>query len=83
VSVTEQRALVLARLRTEERIDFAVLVEDADSRLVVVARFLALLELFKAGLCTFDQPQALGPLTVAARAGDGGEDPAADGDEDD
>ena len=75
VSVTEQRALVLARLRGQERIDFAALVEDADSRLVVVARFLALLELFKAGLCTFDQPEALGPLTVAARTGE--TDPAA------
>ena len=38
--------------------------------MVVVARFLAVLELFKAGLCDFDQPEALGPLTIALTATD-------------
>src|SRR5699024_11611212 len=32
--------------------------------LVVVARFLALLELFKVGLCDFDQPEPLGRLLI-------------------
>lgn len=68
VSVPEQRALLLARLREEARIDFASLIEDAETRMVVVARFLAVLELFKAGLCDFDQPEALGPLTIALTA---------------
>ena len=68
VSVPEQRALLLSRLRGEERLDFAALIEDAETRMVVVARFLAVLELFKAGLCDFDQPEALGPLTIAATA---------------
>lgn len=77
VSVPEQRALLLSRLREETRIDFAALIDDAESRLVVVARFLALLELFKAGLCDFDQPEALGPLTIALTVG--GEDAIPDG----
>lgn len=68
VSVPEQRALLLSRLREEARIDFASLIEDAETRMVVVARFLAVLELFKAGLCDFDQPEALGPLTIALTA---------------
>lgn len=70
VSVTEQRALVLTRLRGQRRVDFASLIEDAESRLVVVARFLAVLELVTAGLCDVDQPEPLGALTVAL-TGDG------------
>ena len=37
---------------------------DADETLVIVARFLALLELFKEEAIAFDQPEALGELTV-------------------
>ena len=70
VSVPQQRALLLSRLRDEVQIDFAALIEDAETRMVVVARFLAVLELFKAGLCEFDQPEALGPLTIALTATD-------------
>ncbi|WP_246075980.1 segregation and condensation protein A [Brevibacterium jeotgali] len=70
VSVPQQRALLLSRLRDEVQIDFAALIEDAETRMVVVARFLAVLELFKAGLCDFDQPEALGPLTIALTATD-------------
>src|SRR5699024_7337990 len=38
--------------------------DTAENTLVVVARFLALLELFKAGLCDFDQPEPLGRLLI-------------------
>lgn len=65
VSVTEQRALLLTRLRDAARVEFGDLIADADSRLVVVARFLALLDLFRSGLCDFDQEAPLGPLAVA------------------
>ena len=41
------------------------LVADADSALVVVARFLALLELFGESAVMFEQEHALGELTVA------------------
>ncbi|MDN5718408.1 MAG: segregation/condensation protein A [Janibacter sp.] len=65
VSVREQAAIVVDRLRTEGALSFAVLVRDADSTLVVVARFLALLELFRDKQVTFDQPEALGALEVS------------------
>src|SRR5690606_12525093 len=70
VSVPEQRALAPTRLRGQRRVDFASPIEDAESRLVVVARFLAVLELCTAGLCDVDQPEPLDALTVAL-TGDG------------
>ena len=42
-------------------------------RLVIVARFLALLELFKEGAIAFEQPEALGALTVRWTGSDAGE----------
>jgi len=45
-------------------VDFQTLLETAENTLVVVARFLALLELFKVGLCDFDQEEPLGPLLI-------------------
>lgn len=69
VSVAEQRAHVLALLRPGEPVGFAELCADAGSRLVVVARFLALLELYRAGACDFEQAAPLGDLSVI-RAGD-------------
>lgn len=65
VSVREQAALVVDRLRQEGAVSFRSLVRDADSTLVVVARFLALLELFRDKQVTFDQPEALGELEVS------------------
>ena len=68
VSVREQAAVVVARLRVRGSATFAELVADAGSgpeaTLVVVARFLALLELFRERQVTLEQPEALGPLTV-------------------
>ena len=39
-------------------------IADAEGRGVVVARFLGLLELYRAAAITFDQPEPLGELTV-------------------
>ncbi len=64
VSVQEQAALVVARLRRDGSCSFRVLVADAGTTLVVVARFLALLELFRESVIALDQPEALGELTV-------------------
>jgi segregation and condensation protein A len=50
-----------------------VLVADAPSTLVIVARFLALLELFREGAVAFDQVTALGELTVRWTGSDSGE----------
>ncbi|MBW8173300.1 segregation/condensation protein A [Ornithinimicrobium sp. Arc0846-15] len=64
VSVREQTALVASRLQEHGASTFAELIADADSRLVVVARFLALLELFRESLVELDQADALGALTA-------------------
>ncbi len=64
ISVREQAVLLVDRLRREGTCTFRTLVSDADSTPVIVARFLALLELFKESVITFDQAQALGELTV-------------------
>ena len=50
VSVREQAGLLGTRLRRDRVASFRSLVADADSTLVVVARFLALLELFREDL---------------------------------
>lgn len=64
VSVREQAVIVVDRLRDQGSSSFRALVADADSTLVIVARFLALLELFREAVIAFDQPEALGELTV-------------------
>ncbi|MCE1177599.1 MAG: segregation/condensation protein A [Micrococcales bacterium] len=64
VSVREQAHLIGARLRRDRVSSFRHLVADADSTLVIVARFLALLELFKEAVIAFDQAEALGELTI-------------------
>lgn len=63
VSVKEQVHIIADRLRRGPA-TFRVLTVDAESLLVVVARFLAILELFREGLIGLDQAEALGELTV-------------------
>jgi segregation and condensation protein A len=64
VSVREQAALIVDRLRKVQSASFRSLVADADNTQVVIARFLALLELFRDAAVGFDQVEALGELTV-------------------
>lgn len=64
VSVREQAAVLVDRLRHSGAASFRSLVGDAGSTVVVVARFLALLELFREGAVGFDQVTPLGELTV-------------------
>ncbi|MBB2891759.1 segregation and condensation protein A [Flexivirga oryzae] len=64
VSVREQAAIVIGELRDRRQASFRSLVSDADSTLVIVARFLALLELYKESAITMEQPEALGELMV-------------------
>jgi segregation and condensation protein A len=73
VSVREQAGLIVARLRQRRTCSFRSLVADADSTLVIVARFLALLELFRESAIAFDQAEALGALTVRWTGQDEGE----------
>jgi segregation and condensation protein A len=66
VSVAQQAALVAQRLAALGRATFRVLVSDAVGSLaVVVARFLAVLEMYRAGQVTFEQPEALGELAIS------------------
>ncbi|WP_238581627.1 segregation and condensation protein A [Demequina aestuarii] len=71
VSVREQAALVTSRLQREKVVTFRALVQDADHVNVVVARFLALLELFKEAVVAFEQMRSLGELTIRWTGGEG------------
>ncbi|MDX3340014.1 segregation/condensation protein A [Streptomyces sp. ME02-6979.5a] len=74
VSVREQAGLVVERLREAgAAVSFRVLTEDAPDTLTVVARFLALLELYREKAVTLDQDEALGDLLVAWCGGEGAE----------
>jgi segregation and condensation protein A len=64
VSVREQAALVVDRLRRQGTMTFRALAGDSPDTLTTVARFLALLELFREGAVSFDQVVAMGELTV-------------------
>lgn len=64
VNLHEQAVQVADRLRVAGVATFAELVSDAGETLEVVARFIALLEFFRARAVSFDQPEPLGVLTV-------------------
>ncbi|MEU8258836.1 segregation/condensation protein A [Micromonospora inaquosa] len=64
VSVREHAAILTARLRRAGTATFSLLCADCEATLEVVARFLALLELYREGLVSFVQEQALEELTV-------------------
>ncbi|HWS55893.1 MAG TPA: segregation/condensation protein A, partial [Pyrinomonadaceae bacterium] len=75
VSVREHAGLLRDRLRRAGSATFTLLVADCENTLEVVARFLALLELYREGLVEFEQPVSLDELTVRWIGGDdaGGE----------
>jgi segregation and condensation protein A len=64
VSVREQAAIVVDRLRRSGTLTFRALCGDSPDTLTTVARFLSLLELFREGAIAFDQVAPLGELTV-------------------
>ena len=64
VSVREQAEVLVGRLRHLGTATFRALVADAGERLVVVARFLALLELARERAVSFEQLTPLGELTI-------------------
>jgi segregation and condensation protein A len=84
VSVREHAAVLRDMLRRAGTASFRALCGDCRSTLEVVARFLALLELYREGMVAFEQVQALGELTVRWTGGDavggwdGAEDPEID-----
>src|SRR4029079_11451451 len=64
VSVREQAELVVDRLRRSGTMTFRALCGDSPDMMTTVARFLALLELFRESAVAFDQVSPLGELTV-------------------
>ena len=78
VSVAEESKRVVEALRAGRTISFRHLISDADSTLVVVARFLALLDLYRQGVLRFDQVVALGELQISWTGSDSGEIEATD-----
>ena len=70
VSVREQAAIVVDRLRRSGAMTFRALCGDSPDTLTTVARFLSLLELFREGAVGFDQVTPLGELTVRWTGGD-------------
>jgi segregation and condensation protein A len=73
VSVREQASVIVGRLRRARSASFRSLVSDAENTGVVVARFLAVLELFREGAVAFDQVTAFGDLTIRWTGADEGE----------
>lgn len=73
VSVKEQATLLVSRLRRSRTATFRALVGDAGDTTTVIARFLALLELFREGAVAFDQVQPLAELTVRWTGADEGD----------
>ena len=64
VSVREHAAILRDKLIRARLATFRALCADCQNTLEIVARFLALLELYREGLVSFEQIQALGELTV-------------------
>ena len=81
VSVREQAALITAVLQRERVMTFRAIIRDATDLGVIVARFLALLELFRESLVAFDQVRSLSELTVRWTGGEHGGDVTTDFDE--
>ena len=70
VSVREQAHLVVERLKVQGMLTFRKLAGDAPDVMTRVARFLALLELFREGVVAFDQVSPLGELTIRWTGGE-------------
>ncbi len=64
VSVAEEAARVVEHLRRTGRATFRALIEGAESTLVIIARFLSLLELYREGVVRFEQMVSLGELQI-------------------
>jgi segregation and condensation protein A len=73
VSVREQAIVVVERLRRQGTMTFRALCGDALDTITRVARFLALLELFREGAVAFDQVSALSELSIRWTGSEDGE----------
>jgi segregation and condensation protein A len=73
VSVREEATTIVDRLRRVRSATFRALVADSPDTLTTVARFLALLELFREGAVAFEQVTPLGELSVRWTGADQGD----------
>jgi len=73
VSVREQAGIIVDRLRRHRTMTFRTLISDCDNTLLVVGRFLALLELYRDQMVSFEQITPLGDLTIRWTGSDEGE----------
>lgn len=64
ISIREQAAHVVALLRRGEPMTFRQLIAGADQKGVIIARFLAVLELYRGASIAFEQIEPLGELTL-------------------
>ena len=64
VSIREQAAIVVAMLRRGAVLSFRELIDGIDVKGVVIARFLAILELYRGASLSFEQIEPLGDLTI-------------------
>ena len=64
VSIREQAAHVVTLLRQGGTVNFRRLIAGADAKGVVIARFLAVLELYRHAAISFEQLEPLGELTL-------------------
>lgn len=67
VSIREQAAEVITMLRSKPSLTFKDLIGAVRDRAVVVARFLAVLELYRLSAIGFEQESPLGDLTITWR----------------
>ena len=70
VSVRDEADLVVSALRARHQVTFADLIDDSPSLSHTVARFLAILELYRVDSVVFEQDDPLGPLTIRWTGGD-------------
>lgn len=73
VSVAEESKFVINALRLAKHLSFRALVHDADETMVIVARFLALLDLYRTGALRFEQLEAFTDLQISWVGGQEGE----------
>jgi segregation and condensation protein A len=73
VSVREQAAVIVERLRRSPTVTFRALVADAPDTMTTVARFLAVLQLYGDKMVSFDQISPFGELHIRWTGSDEGE----------
>jgi segregation and condensation protein A len=65
INVADESRKVIEFLRSHKSMSFRALCADADEPMVVIARFLALLDLYRTGSLRFEQVIALGELQIS------------------